>query len=46
MNCQHDGCGCMAPEGESFCSEYCREHGAEMHGEHMCECGHPECRAA
>jgi hypothetical protein len=46
MMCQHEGCRCMAQPEESFCSEYCKEHGSEQHDEHACKCGHPECEMA
>ncbi len=39
--CAHEGCVCKVSEGETFCSDYCREHAG--HAEERCRCGHPEC---
>jgi hypothetical protein len=36
-----NGCDCVVPEGEEYCSEYCKEH--EGHTGHECGCGHPDC---
>jgi len=47
MRCQHDGCTCDVTEGEGFCSQTCRDHGADMaHEQHGCDCGHPACQGA
>jgi hypothetical protein len=46
MMCQHEGCRCMAQPEQSFCGEYCQEHGGDQHEEHKCRCGHPECEMA
>ena len=43
MTCQHEGCTCQVAEGEQFCGDVCRQHGSGSHGEHACDCGHPEC---
>jgi hypothetical protein len=43
MTCQHEGCTCQVGEGEEFCSDVCREHGAGAHGDHACDCGHQDC---
>ena len=41
--CAMEGCRCMAPAGEKYCSTYC----ADAKGETMlqCDCGHPACAA-
>ena len=38
--CMHEGCTCVATQGE-FCSDYCREHAG--HEEVTCGCGHLDC---
>jgi hypothetical protein len=43
MNCQHEGCKCQVEQGQEYCSEYCRQHSAEGHEGHTCDCGHPAC---
>jgi hypothetical protein len=40
--CAHEPCECMAPAGEKYCSDWCKDAGSgEV--EIACECGHPEC---
>ncbi len=45
--CHHRGCTCVVPNGQDFCSEYCRiaEQAALDHGENhkACACGHAPC---
>jgi hypothetical protein len=40
--CSHPACNCMAPEGEDYCSESCKD-AADM-TEISCCCEHPECQ--
>lgn len=43
MQCQHQPCSCLAPDGH-YCSPICQERGNEPMTEgHMCECGHTDC---
>lgn len=35
-------CLCMAPAGEKYCSQFCKEVGA-AETEIACDCGHPAC---
>jgi metallothionein len=39
--CAHPSCTCMAPKGENYCSQYCKDAGKTM--ELSCNCGHPGC---
>lgn len=39
--CAHEMCKCMAPEGESYCSTYCKDAKGVTHLK--CDCGHPAC---
>lgn len=47
--CTHEGCTCSIPKdraakGDSFCSDYCANHGGKPgHTAHACSCGHPAC---
>src|ERR1700730_14908655 len=44
--CPMEGCNCAVPEGQEYCSDYCKEH--QAHGGHECGCGHagsPEAQA-
>lgn len=44
MQCEHEACGCEAPEGERWCSERCREAGKSgSPDDDLCRCAHPEC---
>ena len=40
--CAHPACNCIAPEGESYCSNYC--HDAGNLTELACNCPHAGCR--
>ena len=40
--CAHLPCLCMAPAGEKYCSQFCKEAGANE-AEIACDCGHPAC---
>jgi hypothetical protein len=40
--CAHVSCQCMAPKGEKYCSQLCKEAGSEE-TEIGCDCGHPAC---
>jgi len=42
--CAHPACICVPAEGEKFCSEYCKNAGANE-TEIACDCGHPACSA-
>jgi hypothetical protein len=46
MNCEHEGCGCQVEAGQSFCSDFCRDHVSSGPTGEPCGCGHPECQAA
>jgi hypothetical protein len=39
--CAMDGCQCMAPAGQKYCSAYCEAAKGETKLE--CDCGHPAC---
>ena len=39
--CKHEGCSCMAAEGQDYCSPSC--HDARDVTDIMCNCGHPDC---
>jgi len=39
--CEHPACQCLAPEGEDYCSEICKNAGDLT--ELSCECGHEAC---
>jgi len=41
--CAHEPCQCAVPAGEKFCSDFCRDAGANE-VEIACECNHPACR--
>ena len=41
--CAHQGCSCMAPAGEKYCSPFCRD--ADGTTTLQCDCGHPGCEA-
>lgn len=40
--CAHPACNCQAPEGEDYCSEFCKDAGDMT--EISCNCEHPECK--
>lgn len=40
--CAHLPCSCMAPAGEKYCSQFCKEAGG-AETEIACDCGHPPC---
>jgi hypothetical protein len=40
--CAHLPCLCMAPSGEKYCSQFCKEAGS-AETEIACDCGHPAC---
>ena len=40
--CAHEPCLCTVPAHEKFCSDFCRDAGADE-VEIACECGHPAC---
>jgi hypothetical protein len=39
--CSMDGCLCMVPQGQKYCSAYCEAAKGETTLE--CDCGHPAC---
>ena len=41
--CAHEPCNCTAPQGEKYCSEFCRDAGSRE-VEIACDCGHPACQ--
>ena len=41
--CAHEPCACTVPEGEKYCSNYCRTAGSEE-VEIACECDHEACQ--
>jgi len=43
--CRHIPCRCEVPAGEKFCSDACRDAGANE-VEIACECGHAICAEA
>ncbi len=40
--CAHISCLCIAPKGEKYCSQLCKDAGTEE-TEIGCDCGHPAC---
>jgi hypothetical protein len=40
--CKHPACNCMAPEGQAYCREMCRD--ARNVTELACQCNHSACR--
>jgi len=40
--CAHVPCACVAPAGEKYCSQFCKEAGSSE-TEIACDCGHPAC---
>lgn len=47
-SCERPGCGCNAPAGEHYCSDYCQQttqtSGAgDRDKRGVCACGHDEC---
>jgi hypothetical protein len=40
--CAHVPCLCVPARGEKYCSELCKEAGADE-TEIACDCGHPAC---
>ena len=40
--CAHLSCRCVAPDGEKYCSQLCKEAGSSE-AEIACDCGHPSC---
>ncbi len=40
--CAHLSCVCIAPEGEKYCSQFCKDAGSDE-VEIACDCGHPAC---
>lgn len=40
--CAYLRCLCMAPAGEKYCSQFCKEAGPSE-TEIACDCGHPAC---
>ena len=40
--CAHVPCVCIPPKGEKYCSQACKEAGAEE-TEIACNCEHPAC---
>jgi hypothetical protein len=40
--CAHIPCVCVPSTGEKYCSDFCKEAGAEE-AEIGCDCGHPAC---
>lgn len=43
--CAHPACACMAPAGEKYCSQLCKDAGAKE-VEIACDCGHAACRTS
>jgi len=41
--CGHEGCGCAVGDGETFCSDHCREAHEQDMVEIACDCGHQNC---
>ena len=41
--CAHEPCACTVPEGEKYCSDYCRTAGSEE-VEIACDCDHEACQ--
>lgn len=42
--CKHPACSCMAPEGQSYCGDWCKD--AKNMTEIACQCKHPGCRGS
>jgi hypothetical protein len=42
--CAHPACNCRAPEGEKYCSQYCKDAGDTT--EISCNCDHEGCSLA
>jgi hypothetical protein len=40
--CAHPACLCMIPDGDKYCSDFCKSAGSEE-TEIACDCGHPAC---
>lgn len=40
--CKHPACSCPVTDGESYCSQYCKDAGADEI-EISCDCGHAGC---
>lgn len=40
--CKHASCNCVPPEGQSYCSEVCKN--AKNVTELTCQCNHSECK--
>ena len=40
-NCAHEGCKCLARDGEKYCSQYCED--SKGVTTLQCDCGHPAC---
>jgi len=41
--CAHEPCNCTVPHGEKYCSDFCRDAGADE-VEIACECNHLPCQ--
>jgi hypothetical protein len=41
--CAHETCQCLAPEGEKYCSTFCKD--SEGLTTLQCDCGHSGCEA-
>jgi len=41
--CAHEPCVCVVPDGEKYCSDFCKTAGSEE-VEIACECDHEACR--
>lgn len=39
--CKHAGCSCMAPDGNDYCSQTCKDSKNVI--ELTCQCRHPQC---
>lgn len=42
MTCAHEACKCRVEEGQTYCSDHCRQNAGKEAG--MCRCGHPDCK--
>ncbi len=42
--CKHAACNCMSPQGQSYCSDWCKD--AKNMTEIACQCKHPGCRGS
>ena len=40
--CEHEPCTCTVASGQKFCSDFCRDAGADE-VEIACQCAHPAC---